>query len=230
MNEIYWFLMLVLNFGAILLIYRFFGKQGLFIWIPISTIIANLQVLKLVELFGIEATLGNIVYATSFLATDILSENYGKKDAKKAVYFGFISLLCMTAFMQVALIFTPSESDWANSHLSTLFGLMPRVALGSFIAYLLSQLHDVYAYNHWKKRFPDTKFIWIRNNLSTMISQLIDTVLFTTIAFAGTDGMNISLFLQILVSTYLLKWFVAALDTPLVYIAKNWKDKVPQSI
>ena len=67
MNEIYWFLMLVLNFGAILLIYRKFGKSGLFIWIPISTIIANLQVLKFVELFGIEATLGNIVYATSSL-------------------------------------------------------------------------------------------------------------------------------------------------------------------
>lgn len=228
MNHIYWFLMLILNFGAILLIYRKFGKAGLFIWIPISTIIANLQVLKFVELFGIEATLGNIVYATSFLATDILSENYGKNDAKKAVYFGFISLICMTLFMQVALLFTPSENDWANGHLASIFEFMPRIVVGSLTAYLLSQLHDVTAYNFWKRKFPAIKYIWIRNNLSTMVSQLIDTLVFTTIAFIGTVPKDV--FLQILISTYFLKWIVSALDTPLVYIARSWKDKVPTTL
>ncbi|OQY38466.1 MAG: hypothetical protein B6229_05815 [Spirochaetaceae bacterium 4572_7] len=228
MNEIYWFLLLVLNFGAILLVYRLFGKAGLFIWIPISTIIANLQVLKLVELFGIEATLGNIVYATSFLATDILSENYGKKDAKKAVYFGFIGLICMTIFMQVALLFNPSQNDWANDSLTSLFALMPRIAFGSLAAYLLSQLHDVRAYDYWKVKFPETKYIWIRNNASTMVSQFIDTIVFTFIAFAGTMPWNV--FLQVFLSTYFLKWIVAALDTPLVYVAKRWKNKVPSTL
>ncbi len=228
MNEIFWFLMLALNFGAILLIYRKFGKVGLYIWIPISTIIANLQVLKTVDLFGIEATLGNIIYATSFLATDILSENHGKKDAKKAVYFGFIAIICMTVFMQVALMFNPSDNDWANDSLVNLFSFMPRVALGSLAAYILSQLHDVKAYNFWKMKFPETKFIFIRNNLSTMVSQLIDTVIFTTIAFWGQFPMNV--FLQILLSTYLFKFAVAALDTPLVYLAKSWKDKVPTDL
>ena len=74
MNELLWLLMLVVNFGAILVVYRLFGKIGLFIWVPIAAITANIQVLKTVEIFGLTATLGNIVYATSFLVTDILSE------------------------------------------------------------------------------------------------------------------------------------------------------------
>ena len=81
--------MLAVNFGAILIVYRLFGKIGLFIWVPIAAITANIQVLKTIEIFGLTATLGNIVYATTFLVTDILSENYGKSDARKAVAFGF---------------------------------------------------------------------------------------------------------------------------------------------
>ena len=84
MNELLWFLLLVLDFAAIMLAYRFWGKLGLYIWIPISIILANIQVTKNVSIFGIEATLGNIVYATSFLVTDILSEIYGKKESSKA--------------------------------------------------------------------------------------------------------------------------------------------------
>ena len=125
MNELYWLLMLILNFLMIMLAFRFWGKLGLFIWIPISVILANVQVTKNVMLFGFEATLGNIVYATGFLATDILTEIYGKKESAKAVAIGFFSLLGMTILMQVALLFTPAPSDVAHSALSTIFSLMP---------------------------------------------------------------------------------------------------------
>ncbi|MBT3226208.1 MAG: queuosine precursor transporter [Deltaproteobacteria bacterium] len=227
MNELYWVLLLLLNFAAILLAYRIFGKTGLYIWTPIAVIVANIQVLKTIELFGVVATLGNIVYATSFLATDILSENHGKKDAQKAVAIGFFSLIAMTAFMQVALLFTPHSSDFAHESLSTLFSIMPRIALASLVAYLISQLHDIKAYHFWKTKFPDTKHIWLRNNASTMVSQLLDSVIFSTIAFYGLFPMNV--FLEILITTYLLKWLVAALDTPLLYLAKSMhsRGKIP---
>ena len=84
-NELLWIVMLLLNFAGILVMYRLFGRIGLYAWVPIAVIIANIQVIKTVQLFGLTSSLGNIVYATSFLATDILSENYGKKDAGKAV-------------------------------------------------------------------------------------------------------------------------------------------------
>ncbi len=223
MNELYWAVLLLLNFGAILLAYRIFGKTGLYIWTPIAVIVANIQVLKTIELFGVVATLGNIVYATSFLTTDILSENHGKEDARKAVAIGFFSLIVMTVFMNVALLFIPHSSDFAHESLSTLFTVMPRIAVASLVAYLISQLHDIRAYHFWKTRFPATKYIWLRNNASTMISQLLDSVIFSFIAFYGLFPTDV--FLEIMVTTYLLKWLVAALDTPLLYLAKSLHSK-----
>jgi len=215
--------MLIINFAAILLAYRLFGKVGLFLWIPISVIIANIQVVKTVEIFGFVATLGNIVYATSFLVTDILNENYGRKEAGKAVGMGFFALISMTVLMNIALRFVPHESDFAQDSLSTIFSIMPRIALGSLAAYALSQLHDVWAYNYLKEKRPGRKYIWLRNNLSTMVSQLIDSIVFTVIAFAGV--FDISLLIEIMITTYLFKWLVAAADTPFIYLARSWKDK-----
>ena len=222
-NEILWILMLAVNFISILLFYRFLGKTGLFVWVPISVILANIQVLKTVELFGVTNTLGNIVYATSFLVTDILSENYSKKDAFKAVMIGFMSLIFMTLIMQLAIIFKPSADDFAQGSLQTIFGIMPRIALASLTAFLLSEFHDIWAYNFWKRKFTGRKNIWIRNNASTVVSQLIDSTVFTSIAFLGVFPKEI--FLQILVTTCVLKWIVAALDTPCVYIAEYWFRK-----
>jgi queuosine precursor transporter len=219
-NEFLWLLMLAVNFISILLFYRLMGKTGLFIWIPISVILANIQVLKTVELFGITNTLGNIVYATSFLVTDILSENYSKKDAFKAVMIGFMSLIFMTVIMQIAIMFQPSADDFAQESLQTIFGIMPRIALASLTAFLLSEFHDIWAYNFWKKKFTGSKNIWIRNNASTAVSQLIDSTVFTTIAFLGVFPREI--FIEILITTCVLKWIVAALDTPCVYIAEYW--------
>ena len=216
MNELLWFVMMAVNFGAILLAYRIFGKKGLFIWIPISVIVANIQVLKTIELFGFTCTLGNIVYASSFLVTDILSENYGKKEAKRAVAVGFFALIVMTLLMNLALVFKPSPEDFAQESLSAIFSFMPRIAAASLAAYWISQTHDVWAYDFWKKKFPGDKFLWLRNNASTMVSQLIDSIIFTLIAFWGVYPLQV--LFEITVTTYLMKWIVAVLDLSLIHI------------
>ena len=218
-NELLWLLMLLANFFLIIAAYKVFGKWGLIMWIPISVIVANIQVIQTVKLFGLAATLGNIVYATSFLVTDILSENYGKEDAKKAVWIGFFSLIAMTLLMNLALYFQPlADDDFAvvsHDSLKTIFELMPRIAVASLIAYLLSQRHDVWAFHFWKKRYSKPGHLWIRNNLSTMVSQLIDSITFTLIAFWGVFEWPV--LWEILLTTYVLKWIVAAADTPFVY-------------
>lgn len=217
-NEVLWVVLLLANFGSILLSYRFFGKTGLYIWIPIATILANIQVLKMVDLMSIGVTLGNITYASSFLVTDILSENYGKKSARKAVYIGFFSLTATVVIMNIALVFKPNEFDFIQESLKNIFAILPRIAFASLVAYGISQLHDVWAYGLWKNLLPGVKFLWLRNNASTMISQLIDSVIFTFIAFWGL--LPQAEFIQILITTYLLKWIVAAVDTPFLYLAQ----------
>lgn len=220
MNELLWLIMLLGNFAAIMACYRIWGKTGLYIWIPISVIIANIQVTKTIELFGFEATLGNIVYATSFLATDILNENYGRKAAARAVGIGFFSLIVMTVLMNLAIVFHPAPSDFVHGSMKEIFSLMPRIALGSLAAYGVSQLHDIWAYNFWKERHPESRHIWFRNNASTMVSQLIDSIVFTVIAFLGVFPP--ATMIQIVLTTYVLKWIVAAADTPFIYLARKW--------
>jgi hypothetical protein len=229
MNELLWIGMLIANFLAIILSYRLFGKQGLFIWIPVATIVANIQVIQTVELFGLAATLGNIVYASSFLVTDILSELYGRKEANRAVWIGFFSLIVMTGLMNLALLFEPLQGDEFSGHthdsLTTIFSLMPRIMVASLVAYLVSQRHDVWAYHFWQNKFPGRKRIWIRNNLSTMVSQLLDSIIFTSIAFFGSYSATV--LIEIFLTTYLLKLLVAIADTPFIYWAA--KLRVPES-
>lgn len=221
-NTALWFIMMAVNFAFIMVAFYKWGKMGLLIWIPISCIVANIQVTKNVILFGFEATLGNIVYSTSFLATDMLSEFYTKEDAKKAVGFGFFALVAMTVLMQLAILFTPSQTDIADPSLKVVFSLMPRIAIGSLIAYLLSNYHDVWSYAFWRK-VTNEKHLWIRNNFSTFVSQLIDTLVFTLIAFYGVYETNV--LIQIMISTYFLKWIVALADTSMIYLARYWVRK-----
>ncbi len=222
-QELLWLVMLLANFLLIISAYRIFGKWGLIMWIPISVIVANIQVIQTVKLFGLVATLGNIVYATSFLVTDILSENYGKEEAKKAVWIGFFSLIAMTLLMNMALMFEPLLGDefaqTAHESLSTIFKLMPRIAVASLAAYLISQRHDVWAFHFWKKRFPTDRHLWLRNNLSTMVSQLLDSTVFTLLAFWGVFERE--MLWEVFLTTYFLKFVVAAADTPFVYWAKH---------
>ncbi|API94387.1 hypothetical protein J32TS6_03820 [Virgibacillus pantothenticus] len=218
-NEWIWIIFAFVNFSMLLLFYRLFGRTGLYVWIGMATIIANIQVLKTVELFGLTATLGNILYGTAYLATDIINEKHGKDEAKKAVWMGFATLLAMTIIMQIALVFQPGADDFAHESLATIFDLIPRIVAGSLAAYIISQSFDVWIYDKLRKLFPADKHLWIRNNGSTGISQLLDTIVFCTIAFYGNYPTEI--FFEIFITTYIIKFIVAIMDTPFMYIAKK---------
>lgn len=205
------------TYGVILLVYRLFSRDGLYLWIAVSVIVANIQVVKTVELFGLTATLGNAIYASSFLATDILSEYHGPRAARRGVYLGFVSLVSMTVFMTLALLFKPDESDFAQSALEQIFLIVPRITAASLAAYLVSQLHDVWAFALWKRKLPGKRMLWFRNNASTLVSQLIDSVVFTLVAFIGI--FEAPLLVEILVTTYLFKVIAAVFDTPFLYVA-----------
>ncbi|WP_022662209.1 queuosine precursor transporter [Paucidesulfovibrio longus] len=218
MNELLWIGFALMDLTLVLIIYRFFGRIGLFGLVVFNLILCNIQVLKTVELFGFTATLGNVLYASVFLSTDILSEKYGRKAAQKAVLLGFVTLVMTAVYMQIALRFVPAPGDFAQPSLETLFGFLPRVALGSLCAYLVSQFHDVWAFHFIKER-TSGRHLWLRNNASTLVSQFLDSAIFCLIAFWGQ--FETSVFLEILGTTYVFKLFVAIADTPFIYLARR---------
>ncbi|ERJ12582.1 queuosine precursor transporter [Haloplasma contractile] len=234
-NEVMWLIFVLINFGAITVFYKLFGKTGLLVWIGFGTVIANIQVTKTIEIFGLTATLGNIMYGTLFLVTDALGEKYGYKAARKAVYLGFLTLIATVIIMQYALVFSPLNEGWAlpaHEALKVTFGFLPRIALGSLIAYIISQLLDVHIFARIKRQFNSNqknqlinegpvKGLWIRNNISTLISQFVDSIIFVSIAFLG--DMPFDIWIEILITTYFIKVIVAALDTPFVYWIRNIK-------
>lgn len=221
-NEALWIIKLVVSFLTVIVAYKFFGKMGLFIWIPISIFLASVELIVLIKLFGLHSSLGNIPYASAFFVTDILSEKYGEDEAKKAVWIGFFTNIVITFMINFALLFRPEEMGLeAFNNLKSIFGLFPRFMIAGLISYLISQNLDVQLYKFLKIKFPEK--LWIRNNGSTMISQLVDNILFTLLAFTGIYSFEVMW--EIFLSTYILKWIVAAMDTPFLYFAVKMKVK-----
>ncbi|WP_145436855.1 queuosine precursor transporter [Staphylococcus hominis] len=222
-NEFFGIATFFVTFIVMVLMYRCFGKQGLIAWVAIGTIIANIQVIKTVDIFGISATLGNVMFASIYLATDILNDIYGRKVAKRAVWLGFSSTLVMIIVMQMSLHFIPAPEDISQKALSTIFDLVPRIALGSIIAYIIGQHVDVFIFSMIKKVFQSDKTFIIRAYGSTVLSSIIDTALFVTIAFIGT--LPASVVFEISITTYVLKLVSTIFNVPFGYIAKSFYRK-----
>lgn len=224
-NELIWFLNIGIQLGVTVLLLKLFGKYGLFAMMIISSVLVNIQTIKTADIFGMTLVLGTISYSSLYLTTDLMSELYGKKSSKLAVLMGFLALFFTMAFMQITLWMTPSATDFAQPALQTIFGLMPRLTAASIIAYLVSQNIDVNLYHFWKKLTND-KYLWLRNNGSTLISQFFDSVIFFHIAFFGT--MPYSQLWTLVISTYIFKLIIAVIDTPFMYLGvKLLKDKKP---
>ncbi|EGQ2706425.1 queuosine precursor transporter, partial [Staphylococcus pseudintermedius] len=209
----------IVTFVLMVVMFRLFGKSGLYAWVAIGTIIANIQVLKTVDIFTISATLGNVMFASIYLATDILNDIYGRKVAKKAVWLGFSSTFIMIIVMQVSLAFQPSEVDMAQDAMKAIFDVVPRIAFASITAYIIGQHIDVLVFNMIKKVFRSDRTFFIRAYGSTTLSSIVDTALFVMIAFYGSLPNGVVL--EIFITTYLLKLLTTVLNVPFGYWAKS---------
>lgn len=223
-NEVLLIVNLIAVYGGVLLFYKLFGARGLVCWTVLATIAANIEVLILIDAFGLEQTLGNITFASAFLVTDILSEKYGKKLANRAVVLGTVSSAVFILLSQIWLLYTPSPNDFAFESVKSVFSNTPRIIFASLSVYVLSQFFDVWIYHKWwaftEKKCGDSKrFLWLRNNGSTLISQLINAVLFNIFAFAGT--YETSTLITIIISTYVIYIATSLLDTPVIYLARR---------
>ncbi len=226
MNELLLLASLVVTFALTLLFYGLFGKAGLYCWTVLATVAANIEVLIVIVAFGMEQTLGNVLFASTFLVTDILSEVYGKEASKKAVNIGILTSLSFIVISQSWLLYTPAATDFAMPHMQAIFSNTPRLMLTSFLVYAVCQRFDVWAYHKWwafttKKCGDSKRFLWLRNNGSTLVSQLLNTLLFTFGAFAGM--YDLSTLLSIVWSSYVIFIVTSLADTPVIYLARKIK-------
>lgn len=227
-NEVLLIVTLLVLYGSVLLWFALFGTSGLMAFTVFATIAANIEVLILVQAFGMEMTLGNILFATTFLITDILSEIAGKKQAQQAVWIGIVANILFVLVSQSWLMYVPSANDWAVQYMQPIFSNTPRLMLASLVVYAIVQVFDVWLYHKWwaltQRLSGDRRgFLWVRNNGSTLISQLLNAVLYTLFAFYGT--YDVSSLVSIILSSYVIFLFTSLLDTPIVYWARRIHEK-----
>ncbi|NQV09198.1 queuosine precursor transporter [Candidatus Woesearchaeota archaeon] len=195
---------------------------GLFV---AALIAANLIGTKITNIWFVEFSVGIFAFPITFLITDIIEEVHGKKKTKEFIYIGFFALVFVLLITALSVSLPFAERSFVQSEYTKVFGTTLRIFVASIIAFLISQLHDVWAFNFWKKKTKG-KFLWLRNNLSTVASQFIDTTIFMFIAFyAVSPKFTVEYIFALIIPYWILKIIIALFDTPLVYLGVWWLKK-----
>ena len=227
-QDLLYFITLVLDLGFTVLMYRFFGRYGLLACIVLSILLANLQGPKLTVIFGMETSLGVIFYSSIFFATDLMSEKFGKKAADNAVMMGFSVSAIILIMLSISLLFLPSTqnqqtfSTEVHESFVRILDFTPRFIFGSLFAYLISQRFDVWCF-HKIKAWTNGRHLWLRNNLSTMASQTVDTTLYALVVWWGVVDLEQAISLGL--AKMVFKIAIAAFDTPFIYWSRSWSVK-----
>ena len=177
-----------------------------------TLVISSVLASKIITIFGLFVPAGVLAYCITFVATDVISEIWGKERAGRVVFSGFITLLVTLVLVRLALRWGAAPFWRGQEAFSTVLGSTSRIIVASLVAYLASQYHDVWAFHIWRKVTRE-RHLWLRNTASTVVSQFIDTLIFITIAFYGTMPV-----FPLIKGQYLIKVLIALLDTPFVYL------------
>ena len=221
MNERLLLIEIVTVFLLLLVVKKFFGKNGVLAWIPLVTVIANILTAKNATIFGMNTALGSVLFASTFLAMDILTECYGVRDAKRGVLLGLFGVIVFMICSQIALYYQPSPIDYASTAMSDLFTLNFRVNLASVIMYLIANMGDVFLYEKLRQKTQGKK-MWLRNNVSTIFCNCVENFMFVLFGFYGL--YDFSQCMSIACSISLVEALVGICDTPFLYLAVKMNE------
>lgn len=183
-----------------------------------TLIVANIAAAKVVTFWGLVVPAAIVAYPLTFLITDVIGELWGKDEANRTVKLGLYCQLLSLILIGLAIMLPVAEFANNQAEFKSILGQSFRVVGASMVAYLVAQFNDVYIFHKLKDKC-NGKHKWLRNNLSTMTSQLLDTAIFITIAFIGTVP-NI---FTMIISQYVVKMVYALLDTPFFYLLTRTK-------
>ena len=227
-QESLWLITVIYDLGLALLLYRFFGKYGLYVAVVLGIVLGNLQGGKVSELvlFGstFKVSMGAILYSGIYFATDVLNEKYGRKEANRAVMLGFVANIAVMITLVLSVQFKPSNITGSalevHNAISTLAYYSPTFVIGSLTAYLISQTFDVWFFHKIKSYTGESK-LWLRNNLSTITSQLLDTMIYQ-VTWVVATGMEWKTGFMLAATKYVFKVLIALVDTIFIYWVKKW--------
>lgn len=191
--------------------------NGIFIT---SLIVANIVSAKVVSFWGLVVPAAIVAYPLTFLMTDVIGELWGKDEANRTVKLGLICQLTSLILIGLAILLPVASFSDNQAEFRSIMGQSFRTVGASLVAYLVAQFNDVHIFHKLKEK-TGGKHKWLRNNVSTMTSQLIDTAIFITIAFIGVVP-NIW---TMIFSQYLIKLVYALLDTPFFYLLTRKREE-----
>ena len=195
---------------------------GLFV---LGLITANIIGGKITTLFGVSISVAIFMYPLTFLVTDIIAEVHGKKRSYNLIIIGFVTLILLLGLIYLCIYLPPNERYTLNDSYVSILQTSTRMIIASLVAFLFSQFHDVWAF-HLIKEKTHGKWLWLRNNVSTSISQFIDTIIFIFIAFYHlAPKFDFAFMWKLIIPYFLFKVAFALIDTPFVYLGVKWLKK-----
>jgi queuosine precursor transporter len=221
--EVLALLTLIVASVAILVLFRLYGMLGLMCYITMAYIATNIQVLHLAQYsFASEpVALGTVLFATTFLVSDIITEHYGAVKARMAIGLSFITQIAFTILMILTVAHPPLENAQVLNAMDVIFMPAPRLLVASLLSYVISQLVDIWLFQKISKQ-THKKHLWFRTFISTALSALVDNIIFSTLAWVILSPNPVSfnsLVYTYILGTYVARLLVSILSTPIIYLS-----------
>ncbi len=224
--EIVTLISIIMSGIFILLSQRIFGLVGLYLYNALAIVLANIQVLRLCQYNILEepVALGTVLFATLYLTTDIITEFYGAKEARRNIYICFFATLLTAVLMIVDLGHAPSPCSYnAYQSMETLFVPSARIFIASLCAFGISQFYDIGIFSFLKK-LTQARFLWARTLCASLSSSFVDNMIFSVLAwsiFAQTPLNMHTIFMTYVLGAYIARALVGVLLIPVIYMCKR---------
>lgn len=216
------FIMIIISaaicFGLMLIVDKMFKKDGLVVWISIASVLANLIVCKTFNIFGYTSSLANVLFSSTFLASNILSAKYGKEYSIKAIKMSLMSIIGYIICTQISLLYIPDSTDIAHDSMKLLFSFSLRTSIASFTMYYLGNMLNVYIFDKLKNKIKNN--LGLTNFISTVIGNCTENFLFNTLAFLGIFDLGTCISIALIGSV--IEIFVASLSTPFMFLSNKY--------
>lgn len=158
---------------------------------------------------------GVLVFAITFLLTDIVNEKFGREETQKMIFIAFVSQVAMVLFLWLGVKFQPAPFWNLQEPWSQIFGFVPRITLASWVAFLISENFDAYIFD-WFKKLTNGRYLWMRNAFSSIPSLTLDSVIFISIAFIGLTPIS-----PLIIGQTVVKWLVGVINIPFMYLNRK---------